>query len=309
MKALASKLGVVGVLLFSGLPAEAAKPEQIDTTRSDKVRLAYSFSRGQSTSYTLVASQVSEGLLGTDGSITDLKLNVPVTFEVQRMTDGGDAMVAATASPSVVSFTNGGRDIPADPIVSALRSARLSYVVGNDGTVKERSGTAPADTAGAGSGAFVSDALSYLWVQFPQEELAIGATWMQVIPMSLNDERANMSANISVRYTLAGFASVGGREHAVIDVAYNTAIDGRTGGAASASARSLVITGRGEGEGYVLFDHRAGTVTETGLRSGLVITTTENNGFRTMRTFSTEINLSNGSALVAPPAAVVPTTP
>lgn len=295
-------LGLLLAAALAAVPAvgQAERPQQIDSTRTDKIRLAYSFSRGQARTIALQAAQVTEGLQGTDGSVNVLNVTAPFTVEVQRMTDDGRAVVSASISPQSVTYSSGGANLSSDSISQALRSARLSFTIASDGTISERSGSVPADTTGAAAGAYIQDAISLTWIQFPQEDVGVGSTWLQIIPLSMNDERANMSATISVKYTLSGFAMVNGREHAVIDAQYNTFIEGQAGGGDS-NQREFRIVGRGQGEGYILFDFRSGRLTEASARNGMVITTTENSGFRTVRAFSSELAFGDADAVVAAP--------
>ncbi len=275
-----SSLLVVAALLVIATEAAAERPAEIDTSRSDHVSLRYSFERGASQAFALDASTVSEGLEGTRGTVTEFTISMPVTYEVQTVDDAGVATVATSLRAPVMSLTVGGESEGVRGISEVIRAARLTHQIAADGTLVERSGEIEPDDTAADASSFLTDTLALAWVDFPQESVAIGDSWLQIVPMQMNDSETALMANVSVRYTMAGFALVNGVEHAVIDAEYTTTIDGQLNAGAQ-GVRSLRVVGRGRGEGYIIFDHRAGRAAEVHLDNGVVFTATESNGFRT----------------------------
>lgn len=276
-------------LLLLASPAEAARPEQVDSDRSGAVPLRFTLQRGQSRAYTLTGRQTREGLEGTAGDISDLDVSLSYTYEVQSVGDDGTADIAASLTGAEVSYAINGEEEETDEILSGIRDARLTLRAADDGSLRERNGSVDTRIVSPDIGSFLQDTFSQVWVQFPEEPVSIGDSWLQVIPLSLSDSAPDLEANINVRYTLAGFANVGGAEHAVIDAEYSTEIDGNM--AFGPGGRLLRVVGRGIGEGHILFNPAAGAVSEIHVESGTVLTATETNGRRTARAFSTESTL------------------
>lgn len=297
------RLQLITALALSLIAADAfaERPANIDTTRTDSISLAYRLARGDSHNHVFTAQMETEGLEGPSSQRSAVRLNIPVTYEVQSVDGAGTALVATSLRTPEVSFSVNGQAQSATALANTFRSARLTQSVARDGTIVERTGrfaaTTPSEAFVTG---FVSDSLAVHWVQFPQEAVNIGDSWLQIIPMDMHDAENNLSATVSVRYTLSGFASSGTGEVAVIDAQYTTAIDGQMIGD---SGRSVRVVGRGHGEGYLLFDYREGRIHELGLQNGVVITATENNGQRSVTAFSSNAEF-RAQVVAAAPAAV-----
>lgn len=285
------KLALLAMTLLAGAPASAQNaegaPEAMDTSRSDAVEMAYSLSRGASQTYALEASFSSEGLEGTAGTRLEMTLSMPLSYEVQSVDSAGVALVATSLRDPAVTLTENGEPVDGGTIAQSLRSARLTQAVSSDGTVTERSGGfGVLDNRDVYALGFVSDTLAMRWMQFPQEPVAIGDSWLQVIPMDMHDSEAGLQATVAARYTLVGFER--GGQVAVVEAEYTTTIEGVSN---TRTGRSARIVGRGAGEGTIRFDHGASRINEMVFRNGIVLTATESNGARTVRTFSQDAAL------------------
>lgn len=274
-----SAMAAAAMFTTFALPADAARPESVDTDRDTEVTLNYAFSRGDATSYVLEANFASEALDATFGATMEVQLTLPLTYEVQSTDDAGIALIATSLRSPSLTVTEQGEETSASSLEESLQGARLSQAVSNDGTVSDRTGAFTVhdsrDTFVLG---FVADVLGIRWVQFPQESIAVGESWLQIIPLDINDSDGGLSANIAVRYTLAGFET--GTNIAVIDTEYTTTIDGEI---VSEDGRGSRLTGRGTGDGYILFDIDGHRIRELHFSSGLVIASTLSDGTRRMR--------------------------
>lgn len=285
------KLALLAMTLLAGASASAqtaeGAPEVMDTSRTEAVEMAYSLSRGASQTYSLEASFASEGLEGTAGSRLEMTLSMPLSYEVQSVDSAGVALVATSLRDPAVTLTEDGETADGGTIAQSLRSARLTQAVSSDGTVTERSGGFEVlDNRDVYALGFVSDTLAMRWMQFPQEPVAIGDSWLQVIPMDMHDSESGLQATVSARYTLAGFER--GGQVAVVQAEYTTTIEGVSN---TRTGRSARIVGRGAGEGTIRFDHGASRINEMVFQNGIVLTATESNGARTVRAFSQEATL------------------
>lgn len=279
------------VALYCSLAAtaHAERPAEVDTSRESAAQLAHSFSRGASHSYVLRGSFESEGLEGINDDTSSVTVTMPITYEVQSVDPASRALVATSLQAPEVTITRNGEPESGGSLADALRSARLTQTVAPDGSVVDRTGALEANNAtNANTMGFISDVLAVRWVQFPQEPVVTGDSWLQVVPMDMHDTENNLTATISVRYTLTGFAQTAGGEVAVIDAVYSTSIDGQM---VASSGRSVRVVGRGHGEGYILFNHARGQLQELSLHNGVVLTTTENNGARSTTAFSSDVEL------------------
>ena len=275
----------LALALQAPLLASADRPSSasIDTSRKDKVVLSHEFRRGQSFSFTTTASQTIESLDGIESVKADSRVTLPVVYEVQRTEADGSAVLTLSAAGANVSATANGRAVALGSFVDSLRSSRVTRAIRRDGTIAETTGTLPSDSSQARTSAFVADLLAMHWVQFPAEPLAIGESWLQSIPLQLDDTTGKLNGSINARYTLVGFSG----QNAVIDATYEAEVEGSlTEG--SAGARTVRVSGRGRGEGYVLFDPQGGVVVESGSRLGLVNTFTETNGIRRVLSISSQ---------------------
>lgn len=271
--------------------AHADYPETVTTERSAAVSLAHSLQRGQSATYTIRGSQVREGLENTPGNVATFSCSVPYTWEVQSVDDAGLAQVANSLTNPDVSWVVNGEAEPAGGIVDGIRAARLTQRVARDGTVSDASGAIDTREVNPDAGNFLSDAIAFAWIQFPDEPVAIGDSWLQTIPLQLGAGTQELQATVAARYTLNGFAPWGDGEVAVIDADYTITIDG-TMSTSATSGRVLRVVGRGQGDGYVLFDAGAGRLREVSLRSGMILTATENSGRRTSQAYSNTVTVT-----------------
>ena len=262
--------------LLTTAPASAERPAQIDNTRSDTVTLTHSFARGQSSLYELIATQTIEQLEG-DGDLTaSLDITLPVRVEVQSVDDGGLATVTTSMGDPTIAMIVDEDDEDPDDAEDILDAARITQVVQPDGTVVETSGALEEDGSVVNATGMVSDLLSALWIQFPTDPVAIGDTWLQTMPLAMGGDSDNLRAVVNARYTLAGYAAGVGGEQVVIDVEYTQVIEGDV----QQAGVPVYVVGRGLSRGYILFDHRGGVVTESGVEGGLVLTFNEPNGDR-----------------------------
>ncbi len=281
------KFAVAAIAISIAVPSFAARPETVDTEREGEVELRYQFARGNSTSYVLEANFQSEGLEGTYGERVGVQLTMPLTFEVQSVDANDVALIATSLRSPAFTVTEQGEPASSSSMVASLRDARLSQSVSSDGTVSERSGVFTINNnRDAFALGFIADVLAIRWAQFPREAVSIGESWLQVIPMDINEPNGAIAATISVRYTMVGY--VPGANIAVIDTEYSTAVDGTV---ESPEGRSSRLTGRGDGTGYILFDIGAHRITEMSFSSGLVLATVQNNGARSMLGFREEATL------------------
>lgn len=258
-------------LVFVGAAgtAHAERPSQLDTTRSDRVTLQYSFERGAARTFVLQAEERIEGLDGTSGDVTDFVVTAPVLWEVQNIDAEGVAEVAMSVAAIEPSLTVDGEAESTREIVEALAAARFSLRLRRSGDNEEFTASVGRDSSRADAGAFVSDLLRSAWVEFPAEPVGIGDSWLQTIPLAMSDVENRISATLTVRYTLVGFALVNEVEQAVIDAELTTVIDGQQ---PLGNDLAMRIIGRGNGDGYIVFDHRAGAITEVGADNGLILT-------------------------------------
>lgn len=270
--------------------ALAERPAVIDTTRTTEVTLAYELARGDSQSYLYTTSFQAEELERGAREELRVELSMPVSYEVQNVDGSGVALVAISLRPPTITAARVDEALETSALETALRSARLTASIATDGTVVERAGdftpaTNPEDAYIMG---FVSDNLAIHWAQFPQEPVSIGDSWLQIVPMDMHDTENGLSATISVRYTLSGFAQTPVGEVAVIDAVYTTVIDGQL---VDPSGRGARVVGRGLGEGYLLFDYANGRLYEVAMHDGTVLTATENNGQRTTTAFTQDVSI------------------
>lgn len=268
--------------------SEAGYPEAITTTREAPVALQYRLQRGQSARYSLTGSQTREGLEGTPGNVSTFSFTIPYTWEVQSVDDAGRALVASSLTSPELSWVVNGDPESTSEIAAGILGARLTHRVTRAGSVTERSGTINTNAVTPDAGTFLADALAASWIEFPEQPVRIGDSWLQTVPLEMGAAGPELVAIIEVRYTLTGFA---GDSIAVIDAAYTTEIDGSLP-ATTQGGRGLRVVGRGQGEGYVLFNTSAGIVNEVSLRSGMVLTATENSGRRTSQAYTSNVTLS-----------------
>jgi len=269
--------------------AWAERPTQLDTTRSDRVTLQYQFERGTARTWSMTADERVEGLDGTTGDITDFSIRAPVYWEVQNIDAEGIAEIAMSIADIEASLVVDDEDESTREILDALEPARFSLRLRRSGDNEEYTASVGRDSSRADAGAFISDVLRTAWVEFPAESVGIGDSWLQTIPLAMNDLENRVNATLTVRYTLTGFAMVGGVEQAVIDAELTTVIDGQQ---PLGNDLVLRIVGRGSGEGYIVFDHRAGVITEVGAENGLILTYVDPSDQRTSLSITSSTTLA-----------------
>jgi hypothetical protein len=274
------------------MPTSAAYPEAVTTTRTTPVALQYRLQRGQSARYTITGSQIREGLEGTPGNVSTFSFTIPYTWEVQSVDDAGRALVASSLTSPNLSWVVNGESEDTRGIADGILSARLTHRVSPTGSVSERSGTIDTNIVTPDAGTFLADSLAASWIEFPEQPVGIGDSWLQTVPLEMGSAGPELVALIEVRYTLTGFV---GESTAVIDAVYSTQIDG-TLPATTQGGRGLRVVGRGQGEGYVLFNTAAGVVNEVSLRSGMVLTATENSGRRTSQAYTSNVTLTSAAS-------------
>lgn len=272
--------------------ADAERPVAIDSTRSDRVQLQHRFTRGQTQTYQLVAAQRISPVT-RDPVVTDVRMSLTFSQEVQNVAPDGSATVGTTLSnPALETDVQSRRVFEA--AWARLRGLRSTTRVEPDGTLLENLGGAMTDFGALDPSGTVVDLITMTRVEFPREAVAIGESWLQTIPLSVSTADSSIVATASARYTLVGYAPFAGREVAVIDATYDTSVEGAV--SFSNHARELLI-GRGHGSGYLLFDVGAGEVLEIGVTNGVVLTRTDISGARSI--FTADINSTVTSLSVA----------
>lgn len=282
----------VAVIALFAHPALAERPAEVDTSRTSEIQLGYAFERGNAESHVLDAHMTAEALdSGTREPAWELILSLPLSYEVQSVNDAGNALVATSLGSPTVTRRENGVNVDTGSVLQGLRAARITATVAPNGSVVDRStGTSePGDRTDAV--AWLADILAYHMPQFPQEPIVVGDSWLQAINHSQDD----LVTSVTIRYTLAGFADHPIGNVAVIDATYTTTVEGQTTVSGTAMQR---IVGRGSGEGYLLFDHEGGRIVESGLRNGVVITSSTHAGHRTMMAFNERA--STRAQVVAP---------
>lgn len=271
-------------------PAEAARPAEVNAEQSAPVTLRLMLQRGLTRSYTFEGQLTREGLEGTAGNVANLEASLRYTFEVQSVADDGTVDIAASLTEPVMRYAVNEEEEGSDDLFTSVRDARLTVRAATDGSLRERSGTIDTRTVNPDIGSFLQDAFNQLWIQFPQEPVAAGDSWMQVVPLTLGATASGIEAAVNARYTFAGFADVDGVNTAVIDVQYATEIDGNM--SVGAASRLLRVVGRGTGTGHILFDPARGVITEMAVDNGSVLTATETNGRRSTQAVSSSASLT-----------------
>lgn len=274
--------------------ASAERPAQVDATRTEPVQLSHRTARGQSRTLTLSAEVRAEAVEGAALPVTVLNLELPMVLEVQSVADDGVASVSASFTPVRVDIRADDVAVDSSAMIASLGSTRLSFTVSPTGAVSERSGNFARDTSRADTGGTVIDTLSLAWIEFPSEPVAIGESWMQTVPLYLAEGNANLTAQLSTRYTLAGYVMWGGREQLLIDSTYSTTVNGTQGGT-TAETPTTTIVGRGSGDGFAIVDPSTGNVVHLEGTNGAVLTYTDSAGVRTIETIRSEWTLSSGS--------------
>lgn len=270
---------VVGALLLSVLPssASAERPTTVDASRSDRVQLVYKYTRGQTSSFTLNLHEVIEPLSGqSESNAFDITLSLPFTQQVQSVTDQGVASIGTTLGELTLNVETAGRN-NLSSVRDRLRGVRITSSIEPDGTVVEQINPLQTDVPAMDPSGGVADLLVTIRPELPLEPVGIGDSWVQSTPLSVTTADGMVTGTVNARYTLAGYALYAGREVVVLDGTYESVIDGTEnyGGLTSAT-----LVGRGNGEGYIIFDVAAGRVLEHGLDNGLVLTTTDASGGR-----------------------------
>jgi len=277
-------------LPFTPSDAFAERPSQIDATRTDPIQFSYRFTRGQSTSYELTGRTTIEKLSNASGDRIEFSVTVPVRHEVQNVNSDGVATISTSFGVPTLDLQNAPREHTTADVASALRAARVTRTIASDGRVSDTAGDLTSETHLAHYVEFLADALTLQWMSVPVESISVGDSWLQTVPKSIIGNDDNLMSSISVRYTVAGFANVGGREHAVIDAEYTARIDGTTTFGTERSRAAQVVL-RGSGEGYVLFDTRSGRITESAHRIGSILTITEANAARESQAITVESSM------------------
>jgi hypothetical protein len=271
--------------------ALAERPSVIDSTRATRAQLQYSFSRGQTSSYTLQFTQQIEPLSGQpDENNFLITVSLPFNQEVQNVSDSGVSSIATTLGELALDVQTESRT-NFDPVRERLRGVRITSRVDRDGTLVEQINPLAIGLPAFDPAALVADIFLSSQPALPREAVGIGDSWIQTIPMSLTTVDLSISGDISVRYTLVGYAFYGGREVAVLDGVYETSVSGVE---SMEGLTSATVVGRGNGEGYVLFSVGEGRVLEHGMRNGVVLTTTDATGSRSVVGIQFQASVSLG---------------
>lgn len=291
-----SRLAASALLLLltvsGAAAAEAAPPaaSAIDSSRTDKVSLRYTFKQGQTLQFSTTARQTISAV-GSKKSLSESRITLPSVFEVESVSaDGGADLVLAIRSPQI-SLTSDGRAVDVSGLTRSISAAQAHRSILADGTLVEPTPVGEPDALTGDAAAFVNDLLAMQWPQFPAEPVAIGTQWLQTIPMAVNDDTGRVDASANVRYTLKGFSKAN-RNIAVIGVTYETEANGSVPTPGSNSTSNLVS--RGRGEGYLLFDVQAGAVVETEYRLGIVNVVVTPVGGRTTLTVESTARTTRG---------------
>ena len=266
------------LVLVLPVAASAQRPTEVSTDGGE-VALSYAFARGASLPFAATVALDMEALDSTPRRMR-VDIAMPATFEVQSVSDAGQALVAASVRNVQVTATTGTRQTNLGDVASLLQSFRTSLTLSADGTVIERTGFQVRGTPRREDATIqiaFFDAISTVWPQFPTEPVAVGDSWLQVFPDASHDPDNDLSSTLTVRYTMAGFVDVGGRRQALVDVAVTRQIDGQVTDGAGRGSR---VVGRGQGEGYIIFDYQRGRLSEQQISAGWVTTITETNGSR-----------------------------
>lgn len=266
-------------LLIAPAAAFAERPTTIDSSRATRAQLEYEWSRGQTASYTLQFSQQIEPLSGQPESNNFLiSVSLPFNQEVQSVSDSDVAGIATTLGELAMDVQTTAR-VNFNPVRERLRGVRITSRVESDGTLLEQINPLSNGLPAFDPAAIVADLFISSQPALPREPVGIGDSWIQTIPMSLSTVDLSITGELRVRYTLAGYAMYGGREVAVIDGLYETFVNGVE---SMEGLTSATVIGRGSGEGYVLFSVSEGRVLEHGMRNGVVLTTTDATGGRSV---------------------------
>jgi hypothetical protein len=217
-------------------------------------------------------------------------VSLPFTQEVQNVSDSGVSSIATTLGELALDVQTESRT-NFDPVRERLRGVRITSRVDRDGTLVEQINPLAIGLPAFDPAALVADIFLSSQPALPREAVGIGDSWIQTIPMSLTTVDLSISGDISVRYTLVGYAFYGGREVAVLDGVYETSVSGVE---SMEGLTSATVVGRGNGEGYVLFSVGEGRVLEHGMRNGVVLTTTDATGSRSVVGIQFQASVSLG---------------
>ena len=168
--------------------------------------------RGLTRSYTFEGQLTREGLEGTAGDVANLEASLQYTFEVQSVADDGTVDIAASLTDPVMRYAVNEEEEGSDDLIAGVRDARLTVRAATDGSLRERSGTIDTRTVNPDIGGFLQDAFNQVWIHFPQEPVAAGDSWMQVVPLTLGST-ASASRPWSTRATLRRLRGRRRREH------------------------------------------------------------------------------------------------
>lgn len=294
---LAALPGLALLAPLPSAPAYAERPAQIDATRTQPLLLQWRYTRGQSATYGITADVAVEDLRQSDTVTSSASVALSLRSEVQSVDAQGTASLALSLGDPTVSLVSPRRDDAPSVVSAALRGARVNFSARPDGTVQERTGLPGSDRTHPNPSAWVSDLIALAWVQFPGEQVRVGDSWVQILPMSQDSGTdGRVAASFTVEYTFTGYALHAGREHIVIDARYSAAVDGNVPFAGTTD-QTATLVGRGDGEGYLLFDAAAGSLSEIGLRLGFVLTQTDPTGLRTSRAVTSNATLARAASV------------
>lgn len=294
--------GVALVALLAASEAVAERPTNIDTSRSDTTSFAYALSRGQVITQPWSYHARVEALDGTAGGVTIADLTMTVRHEVQSVDGDGIASVSTSLSgPTGAIVSDAYGDVDMDAATTVFEAARMSTSLDAHGNVSDRRDQMGYIPDGPDLSSDVPDMLRMLWFNYPTEPVAIGDSWLGTIPMSAHEPEEGFSSTIVARYTLAGFASVGDAEVAVLDIDYTFEAEGSIETAPNSGTMLQILT-RGNGDGYALVTPSTGRIHEFGARMGSVYTVTFPTGRRAIIASSTD--LAYGAAAASEDEAV-----
>jgi hypothetical protein len=212
-------------------------------------------------------------------------LSVPWTQEVQSIAANGAASLAQTIGEPAFRVTAGQTRQDLTQSRTRLRTARVTLRVAPNGSILEQLSSIQSDAPIFDPSSVTTDLIAMSRIEFPQEPISVGESWIQVVPMSLSASDGSIQGSIQVRYTLAGYASWRGREVAVFDGELTARMDGAL---SYANLTSDALVGRGSGASWVLFDVQRQEVLEMGFQQGLVLTRTPVSGARSMQGLALE---------------------
>ena len=163
-----------------------------------------------------------------------------------------------TTSDTSVSVNVNGAPVPAADLAGMIDGLSVSMVMSPRGEILDTTVEEVSNPQMAHTLTMIEDSFRQMTLVVPEEEIAVGDSWTQEVPLGMDQSGMELETETSATYTFVGWAVVEARPMAVLRSDMTVTLSGTF----NEMGMTTTVSGSGGGTGYSYFDNVAGKLVQ-----------------------------------------------